>query len=99
MPPRRAARRSSMGARAGGRWNWPSRSPTRSGSRTRMYADLRDFLSDLDKRRLLARVSDSVSPDLEIAAITDRASKLPAVGPALLFERPSGFDMPVASNV
>ena len=34
-----------------------------------MYSDLTDFLSDLDKRRLLARVPEPVSPDLEIAAV------------------------------
>lgn len=64
-----------------------------------MYPDLTDFLADLDKRGLLTRVKEPVSPDLEISAVTDRASKLPGGGPALLFEQPSGFDMPVASNV
>ena len=64
-----------------------------------MYADLNDFLSDLDKRRLLARIGEPVSPDLEIAAVTDRACKSPGGGPALLFEKPAGFDMPVATNV
>jgi 4-hydroxy-3-polyprenylbenzoate decarboxylase len=58
-----------------------------------MYSDLTDFLSDLDKRRLLARVPELVSPDLEIAAVTDRACKLPGGGPALLFEKPTGFDI------
>ena len=38
-----------------------------------MYADLNDFLADLEKRRLLARIAEPVSPDLEIAAVTDRA--------------------------
>src|SRR3954470_20481680 len=64
-----------------------------------MYADINDFLADLDKRRLLPRVAEPVSPDLEIAAVTDRACKMPGGGPALLFERPTGFDMPVASNL
>jgi len=64
-----------------------------------MYADLTDFLADLDKRKLLARVKETVSPDLEIAAVTDRASKRPGGGPALLFEQPTGFNMPVASNL
>ena len=64
-----------------------------------MYADLDDFLLDLDKRKLLARVGDPVSPRLEIAAVTDHACKSPGGGPALLFEQPTGFDMPVASNV
>ncbi len=64
-----------------------------------MYSDLTDFLADLERRRLLARIAEPVSPDLEIAAVTDRACKSPAGGPALLFEHPSGYDMPVASNV
>src|SRR3954464_16096918 len=64
-----------------------------------MYADLNDFLADLDKRRLLARIGEPVSPDLEIAAVTDRVCKSGDGGPALLFEKPAGFSMPVASNV
>jgi 4-hydroxy-3-polyprenylbenzoate decarboxylase len=64
-----------------------------------MYEDLIEFLSDLEKRKLLVRIKDSVSPDLEIAAVTDRASKMAGGGPALLFEQPTGFRMPVASNV
>src|SRR6478735_8212824 len=64
-----------------------------------MYEDLTDFLADLEKRKLLSRIKEPVSPDLEIAAVTDRASKLSGGGPALLFERPTGFDIPVASNL
>ena len=63
-----------------------------------MHSDLDSFLLDLDRRKLLARISESVSPNLEIAAVTDRACKSAGGGPALLFEKPSGFDMPVASN-
>ena len=64
-----------------------------------MYPDLTDFIADLDRRKLLARVTEPVSPDLEIAAVTDRMCKQPGGGAALVFERPAGFDMPVASNV
>jgi 4-hydroxy-3-polyprenylbenzoate decarboxylase len=64
-----------------------------------MYSDLNDFLADLEKRKLLARIGESVSPDLEIAAVTDRVCKTPLGGPALLFEKPTGYDMPVATNV
>src|SRR5881409_2804645 len=63
-----------------------------------MYSDLNDFLDDLEKRKLLARVPDAASPDLEIAAVTDRACKSPNGGPALLFDKPTGFDIPVATN-
>ena len=45
-----------------------------------MYSDLTDFLADLDKRRLLTRIAEPVSPDLEIAAVTDRACKSRAAG-------------------
>jgi 4-hydroxy-3-polyprenylbenzoate decarboxylase len=64
-----------------------------------MFKDLNDFIGALDRERQLARVPDPVSPDLEIAAITDRVSKSPGGGPALLFERPTGYDMPVAINL
>src|SRR5919107_530104 len=58
-----------------------------------MFKDLTDFISALDRERELARIGEPVSPDLEIAAVTDRVSKSPGGGPALLFERPTGFDM------
>jgi 4-hydroxy-3-polyprenylbenzoate decarboxylase len=64
-----------------------------------MFKDLNDFIGALDKARELARVTDPVSPDLEIAAVTDRASKSSGGGPGLLFERPTGFDVPVALNL
>ena len=64
-----------------------------------MYSDLDEFIADLDKGKLLTRVAEPVSPNLEIAAVTDRACKMPGGGPALLFERPTGFDIPVAINV
>ena len=64
-----------------------------------MYRDLNDFLSALDAQGLLTRVRDEVSPDLEIGAVTDRACKSTGGGPALLFERPTGHSIPVATNV
>jgi len=64
-----------------------------------VYQDLTDFLADLERRRLLARIAEPVSPDLEIAAVTDRACKSPGGGPALLFTQPTGYEIPVATNV
>src|SRR6476661_3631162 len=64
-----------------------------------MFNDLNAFIAALDKEHELARIADPVSPDLEICAVTDRVSKSPGGGPALLFERPTGFDMPVAVNL
>jgi 4-hydroxy-3-polyprenylbenzoate decarboxylase len=37
--------------------------------------------------------------DTGLAAVTDRVCKTPNGGPALLFEKPTGYDVPVASNV
>jgi 4-hydroxy-3-polyprenylbenzoate decarboxylase len=64
-----------------------------------MFPDITSFIAELDNRKDLARVSDPVSPDLEISAVIDRVSKSPGGGPALLFERPVGHTMPVAANL
>src|SRR5260370_3639717 len=64
-----------------------------------MFKDLNAFIDALDKQHELARVQEPVSPDLEICAVTDRASKSPGGGPALVFEKPVGSDMPVAINL
>src|SRR5512135_1228725 len=64
-----------------------------------MFKDLNEFIAALDSKRMLARIDERVSPDLEIAAVADRVSKSPGGGPALLFEQPTGFDIPVASNI
>ncbi len=59
--------------------------------------DLRDFLSLLEERGQLKRISAPVNPDLELAAIADRVMGLG--GPALLFENVIGSSIPVAVNV
>ncbi|HXW08782.1 MAG TPA: menaquinone biosynthesis decarboxylase [Vicinamibacterales bacterium] len=64
-----------------------------------MFKDLNHFIDALDRARELARITEPVSPDLEICAVTDRVSKSPGGGPGLLFERPAGFDVPVAINL
>jgi 4-hydroxy-3-polyprenylbenzoate decarboxylase len=64
-----------------------------------MFADITSFIAELDRRKELARIADPLSPDLEIAAVIDRVSKSPGGGPALLFERPSASQMPVAANL
>src|SRR5512132_4654765 len=64
-----------------------------------MFNDLNAFIAALDKEHELARIADPVSPDLEICAVTDRVSKSPGGGPGLLFERPAGYDIPVALNL
>jgi len=60
------------------------------------YRDLREFIKRLEKEGELKRISVEVDPQLEITEITDRVSK--ANGPALLFERPKGSNMPVLIN-
>jgi 4-hydroxy-3-polyprenylbenzoate decarboxylase len=64
-----------------------------------MFNDIKEFIAVLDKSRELARIAEPVSPDLEIAAVTDRVSKSPGGGPGLLFENPTGYDIPVAVNL
>ncbi len=61
------------------------------------YRDLRDFCSGLDGRGELRRVAVPVSPALEMTAIADPV--LRAGGPALLFEKPLGFEVPVLANL
>ncbi|HEX3438633.1 MAG TPA: UbiD family decarboxylase [Pseudacidobacterium sp.] len=60
------------------------------------YQDLRDWIKTLEKADELKRIRDSVDPILEIAEITDRASKSVSKngekgGPALLFENVKGY--------
>ena len=61
------------------------------------YSDLRDFISFLEKRGELVRISQEVDPNLEMTEISDRT--LRAKGPALLFENPVGHRMPVLCNL
>jgi 4-hydroxy-3-polyprenylbenzoate decarboxylase len=61
------------------------------------YSDLRDFLRLLEAQGELKRITTPVSPVLEMTEICDRVLK--RGGPALLFERPAGFDMPVLGNL
>ncbi len=61
------------------------------------YADLRDFLGQLEAIGELKRVQVEVSPRLEMTEICDRV--LRQGGPAMLFERPAGHSMPVLGNL
>jgi len=60
-------------------------------------SDLRDFIAQLEKLGELKRISVEVDPHLEMTEICDRT--LRAGGPALLFENPKGYDMPVLANL
>jgi 4-hydroxy-3-polyprenylbenzoate decarboxylase len=61
------------------------------------YKDLRDFIAQLETRGELKRIGVEVDPKLEITEICDRVLK--AEGPALLFEQPKGYAMPVLANL
>ncbi|WP_026596591.1 4-hydroxy-3-polyprenylbenzoate decarboxylase [Methylohalobius crimeensis] len=61
------------------------------------YHDLRDFIRQLERREQLKRISPEVDPHLEITEICDRTLK--AEGPALLFERPKGSEIPLLGNL
>jgi 4-hydroxy-3-polyprenylbenzoate decarboxylase len=61
------------------------------------YADLRDFIEQLEARGELKRVRVEVDPRLEITEICDRT--LRAGGPALLFENVKGSGMPLLANL
>lgn len=60
------------------------------------YSDLREFISALEKKKELRRISFEVDPYLEITEFADRSVK--NGGPALLFEKPKGSSVPVLIN-
>lgn len=61
------------------------------------YESLRDLVRDLEQAGELARIGLEISPVLEMTEIADRVAK--RGGPALLFERPAGHEMPVLMNI
>ncbi|PCJ92390.1 MAG: 4-hydroxy-3-polyprenylbenzoate decarboxylase [Porticoccaceae bacterium] len=61
------------------------------------HSDLREFIDFLEQRGELKRITTEVDPNLEMTEICDRT--LRAGGPALLFENPKGFDIPVLANL
>ena len=62
------------------------------------YSSLRKFIERLEIENELIRIQEKVSPILEIAEITDRISKQPDGGKALLFENVAGSSIPVLIN-
>ncbi len=62
------------------------------------YKSLKEFITRLESEGELVRITEPVSPILEIAEITDRVSKSPEGGKALLFENVEGSAMPVLIN-
>ncbi len=60
------------------------------------YSDLREFIAALEKAGELKRIPFEVDPKLEMTEFADRAVK--SGGPALLFEKPKGYSVPVLIN-
>src|SRR6056297_1335996 len=61
------------------------------------FDSLHQFIEHLESENELIRVTEKVDPELEITEITDRVSKLPGGGKALLFEN-TGTNFPVLIN-
>ncbi len=61
------------------------------------YSDLRDFIDQLESMGELKRITAEIDPVLEMTEICDRTLK--RGGPALLFENPKGYDIPVLGNL
>src|SRR6266550_6699680 len=61
------------------------------------YKDQLHFIDALEQAGELLRIKAYVDPKLEMAEITDRMSKQPGGGKALLFEN-TGDDFPVLMN-
>ncbi len=61
------------------------------------FKDLRDFIDHLESIGQLKRITHPIDPHYEMTEISDRT--LRAGGPALLFEKPIGYDVPVLTNL
>ncbi|MDG6410446.1 4-hydroxy-3-polyprenylbenzoate decarboxylase [Glaesserella parasuis] len=61
------------------------------------YKNLREFLDLLEQKGELKRITQEIDPYLEMTEIADRT--LSKGGPALLFEKPKGYKMPVLCNL
>lgn len=62
------------------------------------YSSINQFINKLEEMGELVRIKVDVNPALQIAEITDRMSKQPDGGKALLFER-TGTAFPVLTNM
>jgi 4-hydroxy-3-polyprenylbenzoate decarboxylase len=58
--------------------------------------DLREWIALLEREGELVRVDAEVDPDLEVTEVVDRTVK--AGGPALLFTKPKGSEVPLLIN-
>ncbi|MBL7004022.1 MAG: 4-hydroxy-3-polyprenylbenzoate decarboxylase [Gammaproteobacteria bacterium] len=61
------------------------------------YNDLREFISALEEKGLIKKITQPVNPNLEMTEISDRV--LRSEGPALLFENVPNSSLPVLTNL
>ena len=61
------------------------------------YKDLRDFIYRLEQLGELKRITLEISPYLEMTEVCDRTLRVG--GPALLFENPQNYHIPVLGNL
>lgn len=61
------------------------------------YADLREFIGQLEEQGEMKRISREADPYLEITEICDRTLRMG--GPALLFQCPKGSAIPLLGNL
>jgi len=60
------------------------------------FDNLQDLIASFERTNELVRLTQSLSPCLEISEVTDRVVK--QGGPALLFANPRGYAYPVLTN-
>ena len=60
------------------------------------FDTIQALISKFEDQGQLVRIGEELSPHLEITEVTDRVVKQD--GPALLFERPEGYHIPVLTN-
>ena len=60
------------------------------------FDTIQTLISEFENKSQLVRIGEELSPHLEITEVTDRVVKQD--GPALLFERPKGYHIPVLTN-
>lgn len=61
------------------------------------YKNLRAFINSLENQGELKRITFPIDPNLEMTEISNRILK--SGGPAILFENPKGYSMPVLCNL
>jgi len=61
------------------------------------FKNIREFITELEKKGELLRIKEEINPELEVSCIVNRVCK--NRGKALLFENPKGFKYPIVTNL